>query len=194
VPVAVADPVATNNNQSFEWQPVDPLGKGAFQYLISTAAKDSSQNPLAQDFKEGFKVVSQGDGAGDGQAGVPTVVSFNPPDRAEKVPRETVIVVVFSEPMSIASVLNNFSLSKVNVVSGINNFQEEDVSGNAEACPDKKTFLFKPTSMLRRTEKYKIRVTKDAKSIAGIPLAEEATSDFETRSSIIGVSTFACPP
>lgn len=195
VAVPLANPVATNNNQNFEFPFAAPVTGGIFRISLNKAAKDLSGNALAEEFKSNFKILPAGQDAAANPEGAPVVESINPSDGADDVARQTTINLTFSQPMAVATVQTNFSLVKFKTDRDGNVTKEEDVIGTLTACPDKKSFTFNPAgALLDRTEKYKVRVAKGAKSAAGIPLAQDFTSTFETKFTFVGgVGLEACP-
>lgn len=188
VPVAV--PVVSNNNRVFEFPIIDPITRGSFRISVGGEARDANQTPIQQTFTSNFSIKPPVE---DGLDTPPKVVSINPPDGSEGVPRQTTLQVAFNQSMATAIVKNNLSLLKITVAAGINNLNEEEVEATITACPDKKTFLIDPKNILDRTQRYKIRVKADAKNSNGIALGEEVSSDFETKFGISGVSLLGCP-
>ncbi len=188
VPVAV--PVVSDNNRVFEFPIIDPITRGSFRISVGGEAKDANQTPIQQAFTSNFSIKPPVE---DGLDTPPQVVSINPPDGSDGVPRQSILQITFNQPMATAIVKNNLSLLKITVAAGINNFNEEEVDGTVTACPDKKTFLINPKNILERTQKYKIRVKADAKNSNGIALGEEVSSDFETKFGISGVALVDCP-
>lgn len=188
--VPVAAPVVSDNNRVFEFPIIDPITRGSFRISVGGEAKDLNQTPIQQAFTGNFSIKPPVE---DGLDTPPKVVSFNPPDGSEGVPRQTTLQITFNQPMATAIVKNNLSLLKITVAAGINNFNEEEVEGTVTACPDKKTFLIDPKNLLERTQRYKIKVKADAKNSNGISLGEEVSSDFETKFGISGVALLGCP-
>ncbi|MFO1462484.1 MAG: Ig-like domain-containing protein [bacterium] len=195
VAVPLANAVATNDNQNFEFPIAAPVTAGIFRISLNKAAKDVGGNALAEEFKSNFKILPPDQGAAANPDGAPIVESINPSDGADDVARQTIINLTFSQPMSVATVQTNFSLVKFKTDRDGNVTKEEEVIGTLTACPDKKSFNFNPAgALLDRTEKYKIRIAKGAKSAAGVPLAQDFTSTFETKFTFVGgVGTEVCP-
>lgn len=188
--VPVAASVVSDNNRVFEFPIIDPITRGSFRISVGGEAKDANQTPILQAFTSNFSIKPPVE---DGLDAPPRIVSINPPDGSEGVLRQTTLHIVFSQPMATSIVKNKISLLKKTVAAGINNFNEEEVEGTVTACPDKKTFLFDPKKMLDRTQRYEIRIEADAKNSNGIEMGEEVSSDFETKSSIVGVTQVGCP-
>jgi len=130
-----------------------------FTATLTTGTKDLAGNPLAADFSWSFTTAPD--------TTPPTVLSTTPATDAVDVPLNSVITVVFSEPMD-SSTLNSTTIS----LRGAGG----PVDGTVGFSSNSATFT--PAANLNNSTVYTARVSTGVTDLAGNPLAAEYTWQF----------------
>ena len=111
------------------------------------------------------------------------VSAVSPPNESTGVSTSTDIAIEFNTEMNAASVLTNTSdtscfgsylLSEDNFSSCV------QMSADAVASNNDKTFTINPNSVLTQNTTYQVKVTTQATDISAVPLADEFVSSFTT--------------
>jgi RHS repeat-associated protein len=113
----------------------------------------------------------------------PKVVESFPAPNAVEVDSGALLLVLFSQPMDVASL-------------GGGAFRLQDASGNAISGSmhlDKDVLTFAPAALLSGGAQYTLRVTTAAKNLAGTALASEYTSTFTVATSAPAVAPLVDP-
>ena len=133
---------------------------------ITTGAKDTFGNALASDFVWSFTT-----GSTTCQAEPPTVISVTPPNGANGICPDTVMVATFSEAMNPSTInTTTFTLAAGNT----------PVAGTVTYDAPSHTATFTPTSPLALSTLYTATITTGAQDLFGNPLASNFVWTFTT--------------
>jgi len=161
---SVAGTVSYSGNTA-TFTPSNPLAFAAtYTATLTTAAKDTAGNALANNYAWTISTVGQSDSVS------PTVVSVSPIDTPSNVPVNTPITVTFSENMHAATI-NASTFTVVSSTSG-------SVAGAITYSGTTATFV--PSGTLTPSTTYTATVTAAVKDVSGNALAADRVWSFTT--------------
>jgi uncharacterized protein YfaS (alpha-2-macroglobulin family) len=159
------------NTSTYIFYPEPALAGGAsYQVQLNPDLTSTSGSPLQSTSSWTFNTV------------LPRLVSNSPIDGAYSVRLDSPVQLTFSYPMDSASVEANFSLQASD---GIN------VDGKSAWNDDFTTFVYTPTSLLKRDTAYSYFLGSQAAALGGTPLGNDIRATFH---SVPGLSISANTP
>ncbi|MBW8010777.1 MAG: hypothetical protein FVQ83_05970 [Chloroflexi bacterium] len=97
------------------------------------------------------------------------VASISPANGAENVPVSTIIVIVFDQPMDLASLMS----TEVQLKGDVDGYSKD-------YDPDTYTLTIIPRRGLESAERYEVRIKRNVKNSCGVPQGFEVRIRFET--------------
>jgi hypothetical protein len=148
------------NTSTYIFYPEPALAGGAsYQVQLNPDLTSTSGSPLQSTSSWTFNTV------------LPRLVSNSPIDGAYSVRLDSPVQLTFSYPMDSASVEANFSLQASD---GIN------VDGKSAWNDDFTTFVYTPTSLLKRDTAYSYFLGSQAAALGGTPLGNDIRATFHS--------------
>jgi hypothetical protein len=158
--------VVTYAASTATFTPSNPLALSTvYTATITTGAKDTFGNPLANNFAWGFTT-------GSATCAPPTVISIAPPNGAAGICPNTLVTATFSETMKSSTInTTTFTLTGPGLT---------PVAGAVTYVASSDVATFTPTSPLALSTTYTATITTGAQDLAGNGLASNFVWSFTT--------------